>query len=262
MPASSGTATPVPSATARGRVRVEPGHKRVRIYLGGELVADTRRPLYVWELPYYPAYYVPAEDVVAGVLVPTATRDHSPSRGDAEHFTVQAGGKEAVDAAWTYAESPIEALRDHVRFDWQAMDSWFEEDVEVFTHPRDPHTRIDALASSRHVEVVVNGVVVADSHHPTVLFETGLPPRYYLPKVDVRMDLLEPTPSSSSCPYKGTARYWSVRAGDQVVDDLAWSYPTPLPESANVAGLVCFYNERVDLRIDGERQERPRTPFS
>jgi uncharacterized protein (DUF427 family) len=133
------------------------------------------------------------------------------------------------------------------------MDSWFEEDEEVFVHARDPYKRIDALRSSRHVRVEVDGVVLAESDHPTILFETSLPPRYYLPKVDVRMDLLEPTDTVTRCPYKGQARYWSARIGDRLEQDIAWSYPSPFPESQPVMALVCFYNERVDLIVDGER---------
>jgi uncharacterized protein (DUF427 family) len=247
--------------TTRGRVQVEPGQKRVRIYLGGELVADTVKPLFVWEVPYYPAYYIPAADVTVDLL-PTDTTTRSPSRGDAVHYTVKAGGKEAVDAAWRYPDSPIEAIRDHVRFDWNAMDAWFEEDEEVFVHPRSPFARIDVLPSSRHIRVLVNGEVVADSTRPSLLFETGLPTRYYLPQVDVRMDLLEPTDTTSHCPYKGQARYWSVRAGGELFPDLAWSYPYPLPESIRAAGLVAFYNEKVDIEVDGVLQERPKTPFS
>ena len=246
----------------RGNVRVEPSQKRVRTYLGGQLIADTTRAMFVWEIPYYPAYYLPIEDVRADLLVATATITHSPSRGDAHHFTVKAGGKEAVDAAWTYPDSPIEALRNLVRIDWAAMDSWFEEDQEVFVHPRDPYRRVDALPSSRRVRVEIDGVTVADSSHPTLLFETGLPVRYYLPKPDVRMDLLTPTDTATHCPYKGTARYWTVRIGDRAIDDIAWSYPTPLPESINVAGLVAFYNEKVDIWVDGELEPRPKTPFS
>ncbi|HWC69240.1 MAG TPA: DUF427 domain-containing protein [Acidimicrobiales bacterium] len=248
-------------AEQRGRVRVEPGQKRVRVYLGGELVADTTRPLLVWELPYYPAYYLPRADVRGGVLQATSTTSRSPSRGTAQHFTVKAGGKEAVDAAWTYPDSPIEDLRDAIRFDWNAMDSWFEEDEEVYVHPRDPHKRVDTLHSSRHVEVSVGGVVVADSAHPVLLFETGLPVRYYLPQVDVRMDLLEPTDKVTQCPYKGTARYWSL-PGVPEGQDVAWSYPTPVAESIKVAGRVAFYNERADITVDGIPQERPQTPFS
>ena len=153
-------------------------------------------------------------------------------------------------------------LRGLVRFDWEAMDAWFEEDEEVYVHPRDPYSRVDILPSSRHVEVVVNDVKVADSHQPRLLFETGLPTRYYLPQVDVRLDLLRPSETTSRCPYKGTANYWSVEAGDQVVEDLAWVYRTPVQESVRIAGLACFYNEKVDLYVDGVLEERPHTKFS
>jgi uncharacterized protein (DUF427 family) len=239
----------------------EPGPKRVRAYLGGELVADTKNVMLVWEIPYFPQYYFPIADVVAE-LVPTETRTHSPSRGDATHFTVQTADGTAVDAAWQYPESRIEALRGLVRLDWDAMDGWFEEDEEVFTHPRSPYARVDILDSSRRIQVIVEGVTVADSGHPKLLFETMLPTRYYLPKVDIRMDLLVPSETESHCPYKGIARYWSVRAGDILVPDIAWSYPTPLPESQKVAGLVAFYNEHVDHVIDGVPVERPHTKFS
>jgi uncharacterized protein (DUF427 family) len=125
-----------------------------------------------------------------------------------------------------------------------------------------PYTRVDILPSSRRVEIQVDGVTVADSTHAMMLFETGLPVRYYVPKVDVRFDLLTPTETVTHCPYKGAASYWSVRAGDRVHDDFAWSYPTPLPESERVAGLVAFYNEKVDIYVDGVHQERPHTKFS
>jgi uncharacterized protein (DUF427 family) len=249
------------TAKTRG-IRIETSAKRVRAYVGGVAVVDSRRPLLVWEVPYYPAYYFPLEDVRTDLLVETDTTTHSPSRGDARHFTIKAGDGERVDAAWRYVDSPIEQLRDAVRFDWDAVDGWFEEDEEVFVHPRDPYTRVDILPTSRHVRVEVDGVVLADSTHARVLFETGLPPRWYLPKVDVRMDLLVPTASVTRCPYKGQARYWSAQVGDRLVPDLAWSYPTPLPESVRIAGLIAFYNEHVDLVIDGERQTRPKTKFS
>jgi uncharacterized protein (DUF427 family) len=245
-----------------GRVRVEQGAKRVRAYLGGEVVADTIRPRLVWEIPSYPAYYFPVADVRTDLLVPSATVSHSPSRGDAQHSTIKAGGKEAVDAARRYVDSPIPELRDLIRLDWDAMDGWFEEDEEVYTHPRDPYTRVDILASSRRVRVEVDGVVLAESTGARVLFETGLPPRWYLPKTDLRMDLLVPTDTATHCPYKGQAQYWSVRLGDRLVADLAWSYRTTLPESQKIAGLVAFYNEEVDLFLDGQLQERPVTKFS
>ena len=146
-----------------------------------------------------------------------------------------------------------------MRFNWAEMDEWLEEDEPVYTHPRDPYTRVDILASSQHVRVEIDGVTVADSVRPHILFETHLPPRYYLPLPDVRTELLVPSDTTSHCPYKGTAGYWSVDAGHGVHPDLVWIYRTPLPESQKVAGLACFYNEKVDLYLDGELQERPRT---
>jgi uncharacterized protein (DUF427 family) len=250
------------TTTTRGQVHTEQSAKRVRAYLGGEVVADTIHPVLVWEVPYYPAYYFPVADVRADLLEPDGGTAHSPSRGDGQTYTVTAGGKQAPGAAVRYADSPIPELRDLIRLDWDAMDAWFEEDEEVFTHPRDPYTRIDILPSSRHVRIEVDGVTVAESSNPTLLFETGLPVRYYLPKTHVRLDLLTHTDSESHCPYKGQAEYWSVRTGDAVHENIAWSYPTPLPESLGVAGHIAFYDEKVDVFVDGVRQERPHTKFS
>jgi uncharacterized protein (DUF427 family) len=237
----------------RGRVRVEQGAKRVRAYLGGEVVADTTRPLLVWEVPYYPTYYLPTADVAAE-LVPTGEVDHSPSRGDAAVLTVRTATAEAPGAARRYDESPIDELRGHVRLDWDAMDAWFEEDVQVFTHVRSPYTRVDILPSSREVVVTLGDTELARSTHAHALFETGLPTRWYVPRVDVRMDLLSRSPTVTRCPYKGETEHFSARVGDETVDDVAWSYPTPLPESERVAGLVAFYDQRVTVTVDGERQ--------
>jgi uncharacterized protein (DUF427 family) len=95
---------------------------------------------------------------------------------------------------------------------------------------------------------------VAESRAPRLLFETSLPVRYYLPKPHVRMELLEPTDTVTHCPYKGAAEYWAVRVGEQLHQDLAWSYRAPLPESSKIAGLVCFWNDRVELYVDGVGQ--------
>ncbi|MET0132249.1 MAG: DUF427 domain-containing protein [Kibdelosporangium sp.] len=250
------------NATTRGRVRLEQGAKRIRVYLGGVLVADTIAPVLVWEVPYYPAYYIPLKDVHPELLAESGNTDHSPSRGDATLLTVKAGSSEAVDAARVYRDSPIEELRDLVRFDWDAMDSWFEEDEEIYVHPRDPHTRVDILASSRHIRVEIGGVTVAESSNARLLFETGLPTRYYLPKTSVRMDLLEPSDTKTRCPYKGEASYHSARIGGNPHDDIAWYYDTPLPESQKVAGLIAFYDEKVDTFVDGVLQARPKTKFA
>lgn len=245
----------------RGRVRTEPGHKRVRGYIDGELAFDTTAPLLVWEVPYYPAYYIPASDVHAR-LIPNGETASSPSRGVAECLDVRVGDPARFSTAWRYRDSPLEELRGSVRFEWDAIDEWLEEDEPVYTHPRDPYTRVDILRSSRHVRVVVDGVTVADSTRPTILFETGLPPRYYVPLTDMRMELLRPTQTHTYCPYKGEASYWSLELDGSTQRDFVWAYRSPLAESQKIAGLACFYNEKVDLYLDGELQERPKTKFS
>lgn len=247
--------------SGRGGVRVETCAKRVRAFLGGQLVADSYQPWLVWEVPYYPAYYLPVKDLRAE-LVPTGRVEPSPSRGDGSIYTVRVGQAEAPGAALRYEDSAIPELRDLVRLDWGAMDAWFEEDEEVFTHPRNPYHRVDILDSSRHVRVEVDGVTVAESRRPRVLFETSLPPRFYLPKLDLQQRLLEPSDHATHCPYKGRASYWSVRVGETLHPNLAWSYPTPLPESHKIAGLVAFWDEKVDVFLDGVHQDRPKTPFS
>ena len=228
--------------------------RRVRAVLGGVVVLDTTRARYLWEWPHYPQYYIPVDDVAPGVLV-DGDGEVRFDRGVARRMDLRVGEALRRSAALLYTEEPLAGL---VRFEWDALDAWFEEDEEVFFHPRDPYTRVDILPSSRHVRVEVDGVTVADSHSPHILFETGLPARYYLPKVDVRFDLLEHTDTATHCPYKGTAEYWTVNGRK----DLAWSYRTPLPESERVAGLVAFYNEKLDIYLDGELQERPKTKFA
>jgi uncharacterized protein (DUF427 family) len=231
-------------------VRVEMSPKRVRAYLGGHPVFDTTNARLVWEVPYYPQYYVPRSDVRAE-LVATGRTNTSRSRGVGRLHTIRAGRTEAVEAATTYDESPVEALRELVRFKFGELDAWFEEDEQIYTHPRSPYIRVDILPTSRHVVVEAGGVVVAESARTHVLFETGLPPRYYVPQPDVRMDLLQPSDHVTHCPYKGRAVHWSIDNGTEVLPDAAWSYPTPLSESTRVAGLVSFYPSKVDVIVDG-----------
>ena len=248
-------------ATTRGRVRVEDSPKRVRVLFGGEYVADSTRAKLVWERPTYPYYYLPTDDVRTDLLVATGEEHRSPSRGVASVHTLRAGGRDAPGAVLWYETSELDGLAGHLRLDWGAMDAWFEEDEEVFVHPRDPYTRVDILQSSRHVRIEVDGVTVAESRGPRLLFETNLPTRYYLPKTDVRMDLLVPSDRHTSCPYKGTASYYHVVVDGTVHEDLAWWYPTTTVESSGIAGYLAFYDEKLDVHVDGVLQERPRTPF-
>ncbi|WP_006246438.1 DUF427 domain-containing protein [Mycolicibacterium tusciae] len=221
-------------AAVRGRI--EPGPRRVRGFLDSELVFDTTSARYVWEVPYYPHYYIPHSDVSAGFL------------RDADRRAVR-----------IFDEGDFAGL---VRIRWDVL-NWFEEDEPIYGHPRSPYVRVDALRSHRRVTVGLNGVELADTHCPVMLFETGLPTRYYIDRTDVAFEHLEPSTTQTLCPYKGvTSAYWSVRVGDASAADLAWTYETPLPAVAPIANMVAFYNEKLDITVDGVQLARPSTHFS
>lgn len=237
---------------------VQPGRTRVRAFSGGDLVSDAAEPLLVWEHSYYPQYFFAPGDLEVEV-VQRGAGPRSKVLGPSELYDVVVGDRVLAGAAQRYPQAPVEAMRDALTLTWSAFDTWLEEDEVLHTHPRSPYVRIDALPSSRHVRVVVGGEVVAESRRPVVLVETGLVPRYYLPRVDVRMDLLAPTASLSHCPYKGTASYWTVDAGGVELTDVVWGYETPLPESIRVAGLVAFWPEKsedLEVYVDGRRVGR------
>ncbi len=261
----SGSGEPSGAEGGEHVVRFESCPKRVRTFLGGVPVADSSRVLTMFETGHLPVYYFPSTDVRREYLVPTDHSTHCPYKGDASYFSVRVGDQLAENAVWQYAEPLASAppeLADRMAFYWGKMDAWFEEDDEVYVHPRDPYKRIDVLNSSRHVEVKIADETVADTRRPRLLFETKLPTRYYIPRMDVRLDLLEPSDSTSRCPYKGVATYFSVRVGEQLLEDIAWCYPLPIPECPKVENLICFYNEKVDIYVDGELLERPVTNWS
>jgi uncharacterized protein (DUF427 family) len=240
---------------------VEPVPRRVRAVLGGRTILDTTRARYVWEWPPYPQFHVPAEDVEPGALV-DEDRAERRELGTARRHGVRAGDVARPDAAWVYGDDAGE-LAGTVRFDWDALDAWYEEDEQVFVHPRNPYSRVDAIRSSRRVRVELDGAVLADSAAPVMVFETGLPTRYYFDRTAVRFEQLVPSETVTACPYKGvTSGYWSVRSGDTVHPDLAWTYDFPTRQLLPIAGLVAFFNEHVDVVVDGEALPRPVTPFS
>ena len=248
-----------------GVIYWEPSPRRVRGILGDDVVVDSRRVMLLHETGHMPVWYFPREDVRAELLEPSQRTTRCPWKGEARYWSVRAGDRVASDAVWAYPE-PIEdapPLAGYVAFQWDAMDRWLEEDEEVHVHVRDPYHRVDVLPSSRHVRVSLEGELLAESDRPLALFETGLPPRWYLSPADVRTDLLEPCPDvRTGCPYKGEAEYRSVRLGDRVERALVWTYADPRREVAPIAGRLCFFDERVDLELDGELQERPQTQWS
>lgn len=264
------------------QVRYIPTTKRVRAVLAGNPVVDSRRAVLLWEPGrVVPQYAVPVDDVAA-VLVPGRPGDGdtrggpvrmgsppvevlTPEAGFGRHtaegevFTVRTGGTERPGAAFRLADPD---LADHVALDWDAFDEWFEEAERVIGHPHDSLARIDVLRSDRRVRVERDGTVLAESSRPSMLFETGLPVRFYLPPEDVRTDLLRPSGTRTTCAYKGVASYWALPDGAGGATDVAWSYPDPLHDAVPVRDGICFFDERVDLVLDGERRDRPLTPWS
>jgi uncharacterized protein (DUF427 family) len=246
------------------QIRVEQWPRRVRAVIGDVVVADSTRVLLLLEKGHLPVYYFPADDVRTDVMEPTEKHTRCPYKGDASYWTVKAGDREVANAVWSYLDPLPERtdIKGYMAFYWDRVDSWWEEDDEVFVHPRDPYHRVDVLNSSRHVRVEVDGQTVAETRRPRLLFETYLPTRYYIPKLDVRLDLLEETDTVTHCPYKGKARYWKLRAPGGTIKDIAWSYPFPIPECPKIENLVAFFNERADIYVDGELQPRPKSPWS
>ncbi len=238
------SSTPVqdPSRYPRDPVaagHVEPSPRRLRGVLGGVTVLDSVRALYVWEHAHYPQYYVPRADVDEAALAPL---------GDA----VRTLGPDATDGP-----------PDTVRIEWDALDEWLEEDEPVFVHARSPFSRVDALRSMRPVRVEIAGTVLAEATDSVMVFETGLPPRRYLPRTSLKLEHLVRSGTVTSCPYKGTtSAYWSARVDGELHEDIAWSYEFPTPELTKISGLVAFYDEKVDTFVEGVALERPRTHFS
>ncbi len=242
----------------------DPVPQRIRALFGGETVVDSTKAKLLHETGHLPIYYFPDEDVRFDLLESTEKRTHCPHKGDATYWTIRVGDRQAPDAVWAYREplEPAPFLRGHVAFYWNAVDEWFAEDELLFGHARDPFHRIDVYDSTRHVHVSLDGETLADTRRARILFENGLPPRYYIPPEDVRSELLVPSDKKTTCAYKGHASYWDVKVGDRVEEGVVWAYPTPAHDAERVRDYLCFFNERVDLDVEGERVERPVTQWS
>ncbi|WP_199521707.1 DUF427 domain-containing protein [Jiangella anatolica] len=254
------------------RLRFEPSPKRVRAVTGGETWADTTAAMVVWEPGrLVPSYAVPATDLDAELepVGPAAEAPDPAAHVDPRSpFSVHTTAGEPVsprrgsvrlDGAGFRPADPD--LAGYVVLDWSAFDQWFEEDDEIFGHPRDPFHRIDVRSTGRHVVVSVDGVVLADTTRSKLLFETQVTPRTYIPREDVRMELLVPSDSHSTCAYKGPAQYWSVRVNGQLHRNLAWSIVEPLSDGVEVKDRIAFFDEKVDVTVDGKPLPRPVSPW-
>jgi len=249
-------------------VRTKRSERWVRGFAGDVAVVDTRAPLLFWEEHFpVPHYAYSREDVRTDLLRPSTTEPPSepffflPQGPVTQWYDLEAEARTIPHVAWVRDDPK---LSDRIVFSWQRglLDRWLEEDEEVSGHPRDPYSRVDALPSSRHVVVSLDGVVLGDTRKPVLLFETGLPTRYYLPREDVNLDLLTPTSNQSACPYKGVAdEYWSVTDNPEAAN-VAWSYSDPVPAVGRIKDMIAFYNEIVDVEVDGAAQKRAVSPFS
>jgi uncharacterized protein (DUF427 family) len=247
-----------------GLLYLEPSPRRIRGLLGGEVVVDSTRVWLLLEHGRLPRYYFPEADVRPGLLTANGRTTPSPTKGETRHLDLRLGDRVVADAAFTHPAPPPEAppaLAGLVAFYWKALDGWLEEDEPALGHARDPYHRVDAVPSSRHVRVSLDGVVLADSRRTTVIFETAMAPRWYFPRDDVAVELLDGD-ARTVCAYKGQASYWSVRLPSGLHENIAWSYLEPRHDAAAVGGRVAFFEEHTDIEVDGRRQPRPRTPWA
>jgi uncharacterized protein (DUF427 family) len=239
---------------ARGLLRHEHVDRRVRANLEGRTIADSSRALIVWEpRRICPAYAVPEEDLLADLGPAPAADEHVPGLlHPGIPFAVHSAEGVALTVAGRVgAGYRLDDLDGYVVLDFDAFE-WLEEDEPIRGHPRDPYHRVDVRRSSRPVRIEVGGEVVAETTSARLLCETNLPMRFYLPREDVRAPL-RPSSFRSHCPYKGDASYWSL----DDLEDVAWTYESPLPAVAEIAGLVAFWDHRVDVYLDGRLRGVP-----
>lgn len=244
----------------------EPSGRHVRVQFNGQFIANSQRVMLLRDSAYDIHYAFPEADVDSSALSNEGNAKPSKYKGTQYLFDVHVGDRRAENAAWAYREEPATDARPDLRgylfFKWDAMDAWFEEDEQVIGHARDPYHRVDAIRSQRHIRVEVDGVTVAESRRPYLVFETGLPTRYYLPRADVHWQYLTPTDTHTLCPYKGIASYWTITVNGNSYPDHAWAYPEPRTDVGPIGDTVAFYNEKLDIYVDGVLEDRPRTVFS
>ncbi len=213
---------------------------------------DSADVLGVWDNRHYPSWYFPLDDVLVDLQPSGETREIA-GVGVVDVHDLLLGNGRMIRPAIVPDVSCDVAVQGRVRFDFDAVDRWFEEDLEVFSEPRNPYVRVDALPSSRHVKISHAGEVVAETTKPVLLFETGVSTRFYVPAVHVRLDFLTRSDRSSSCPYKGFASYYSITVRRNELENSAWTYQSPFSSVTAIAGMICFYTNRLVVEVDGVR---------
>ncbi|KAI0090150.1 hypothetical protein BDY19DRAFT_888180 [Irpex rosettiformis] len=229
---------------------IEPSPKRIRVLFGGKYIVDTTAARLVWTQKYYPYYYFPAEDLPKEYIHPAGAANE----GELQRYDLVVGSRKAEAAVSHHLVGDLAGL---INIEFSAVDAWFEEDEQIYQHPKDPYKRIEVLQSSRHIRIELNGVVIAETRRPRLLFETSLRTRTYIPMTDCRLDLFAPSALTTTCPYKGIANYYSVRLPDgSILENSVWYYRTPLAECIEIKGLLAFYDEKLDVFVDDVLQPR------
>jgi uncharacterized protein (DUF427 family) len=230
--------------------RLEPLTQRVRARLGKHILLDTTSAQLFFEDERHPWRVIPRDALRVPLTGPPVA-----DAIDGHWWAVEVDGTRRDQAvrAWNTPPADCPGLAGLLVVHHDTADQWLEEEQPVHGMPKNPYHRVDALGTSRHVEIRVHDEPLASTRRPTLVVETGLPPRWYIPPGDIRWDRLTPSPHRTTCQYKGTAHYWTVDDTDPPVT--VWSYPEPLPETATLAGLVSIIHEfqTVELRVDSNR---------
>lgn len=234
------------------RLFIEDSPKHVRVEFAGEVVVNSFRVKLLHETGLLPVYYFPRTDLRFDLLSRTNHSTTCPFKGRASYWTLRVGDRSSENLVWAYEEpnDPVRLLADYAALYLDRVDAVYEESDRILGHPRDPYHRVDLRASDRHVRVVIGGEVIAETRHPCAVFETALPARWYVPRDAIHMERLVASETTTVCPYKGNATYWSLRGGPR---DIAWAYEKPLPGATGLAGHLCFAGERVVVEVDGKK---------
>ena len=230
------------------RIHFEADPRRLRAFVGDTVVLDTTGAHLLHETGIKPVTYVPLADIDATLLERTGHASHCPFKGTASYWSLRVGEDVRENAVWAYEEPLEEAgwLRGFAALYFDRVDRWLVEDEKVDGgRLRDPYHRVDVHVSSRPITVTAAGEVIAQCRRPTLVFETSMPVRAYLPRGDVTAGHLRPSDKTTSDPYMGDAIWWHLHAGGEMFPNAAHSYELPRAEAMKIAGLVCFGGEGV-----------------
>ncbi|KAI4205499.1 MAG: hypothetical protein LQ346_001453 [Caloplaca aetnensis] len=233
---------------SKGPHKIERTPRRVRVLFDKTWIVDTTYAHHVWEHAYYPQYYVDSSSIDPGSI----TNKEPVGDGNLASLAMLQGPAKSTGRILVFEQGQLAGL---TRLEFAAMDAWYEEDTPIYVHPKDPYKRIDILPSSRNLTVKVHNVVVAESIMNLCLFETGLRPRYYMPKTAIKWQYTAPSETTTLCPYKGEAEYYHLIVDGKEIKDAIWWYRYPTQESIQIAGMACFYNEKVEVFVDGVEEE-------